>query len=164
MCCEENGRKARNLGQRSLLDTLKSYHLSNYLSLIMPCIGSSEFPYLFKIWLQRGQCNECLHEWSIILFCFWNHRGWLLLYNSNDNIICSTVSNHLSPLVSCPQSHRRQGETGYKKGLGGEDMGRRRKERKGEGREMGESVEEALSSYCFFLKGMFLSTYYVYHT
>lgn len=127
MCCGENGRKARHLGQRSLLHTLKSSHVSNYLGLIMPCIGSSEFPYLLKICLQRGQCNECLHEWFIILFCFSNHRGSLLLYNSNDNIICSTVSNHLSPLVCCPQSHRRRGDIRYKKGLGGEDMGRRRK-------------------------------------
>lgn len=131
MHCGGHGRKARNLGKRRVLNILKPYHVRNYLGLILFCTGVLNFHIYLKFRcsvasVMSGSMNGPLSFFRLTIFS--NHRGWLLLSNSQDNIICSTVSNHLSPLVcTCLQSHRRQGEIRCKKGPGGEDRGRRRK-------------------------------------
>lgn len=136
MHCGGHGRKARNLGKRKVLNTLKSYHVSNYLGLIIFYIGVLNFHIYWKFGCSvasamSGSMNGPLSFFRLTIFS--NHKGWLLLSNSQDSIICSTVSNHFSSLVcTCLHSHRRQGEIRFKKGPGGEDRGRGGEENKGE--------------------------------
>lgn len=117
----------------------------SWYSQIIPCkqlpgldIGAVNFHIYLKF--GYGLCNVMSGFMNGLLCCFKltvfsNHRGWLLLYNSKNNIICSTASNHLSPLVLCLRNHRKQGEIRCKKGLDSKDMWRGRKNKGGEKRD-----------------------------